>query len=41
MSAYYNENDPVCVEVLRELMRRNVIVRGEVDGRSIKGSYSQ
>lgn len=36
MSAYYNENDPVCVEVLRELMRRNVIVPGEVDGRSIK-----
>ena len=34
--AYYNENDPAAAHVLRELIRRDVILPGEVDTRSIK-----
>ena len=36
MTAYYNENDPACVEVLRELQRAGVIADGDIDSRSIK-----
>lgn len=36
MSAYYNDNDPFMVEWLKHLIKRKVIVDGEVDGRSIK-----
>ena len=36
MTAYYNENDPSCVAILRELVRSGVIAPGDVDDRSIK-----
>lgn len=36
MSAYYNEIDPAACAVLRELISRDVIAPGDVDGRSIK-----
>jgi DNA (cytosine-5)-methyltransferase 1 len=36
MTAYYNENDPSCVAILRELVRSGVIAPGDVDERSIK-----
>ncbi len=35
MFAYYNENDKGAVEWLHNLMRRNLIPRGEIDERSI------
>lgn len=35
MTAYYNENDPQVAAWLRELIRRGIIARGEVDERSI------
>ena len=36
MAAYYNEIDPAAAAILRELIDRNVIPRGDVDTRSIK-----
>jgi DNA (cytosine-5)-methyltransferase 1 len=36
MTAYYNEIDGAAADVLRELIRRDVIARGDVDTRSIK-----
>lgn len=34
--AYYNENEPYCVEWLRNLIKAGLIADGEVDDRSIK-----
>lgn len=36
MTAYYNDNDPYCVEWLRNLIRDGLIADGVVDDRSIK-----
>ncbi len=36
MAAYYNENDPYCVEWLRNLIKRGLIADGDVDGRDIR-----
>lgn len=36
MAAYYNENDPKMAAWLRELIRRDLIARGDVDERSIE-----
>ena len=36
MSAYYNENEPYCVEWLKSLIREGLIADGDVDARSIK-----
>ena len=36
MSAYYNEIDPFAAAWLRELIKKNLIVQGEVDERSIE-----
>jgi DNA (cytosine-5)-methyltransferase 1 len=36
MTAYYNENDPSCAAILRELIASGVIAPGDVDYRSIK-----
>jgi DNA (cytosine-5)-methyltransferase 1 len=36
MTAYYNEIDPRAAAWLRELIRRDIIAKGEVDERSIK-----
>jgi DNA (cytosine-5)-methyltransferase 1 len=36
MTAYYNENDPSCAAILRELIASGVIAPGDVDDRSIK-----
>lgn len=33
--AYYNDNDPFCVEWLKNLVKAGLIPAGEVDGRSI------
>ena len=35
MAAYYNENDPYAAQWLRNLVRENLIARGDVDERSI------
>lgn len=35
MSAYYNEIDPFCIEWLKNLIKKNLIADGDVDGRSI------
>ena len=35
-SAYYNEIDPYCVQWLRKLIARNLIMDGEVDSRPIQ-----
>ena len=34
MAAYYNENEPYCVEWLRNLIREGLITDGEVDDRN-------
>ena len=36
MSVYYNENDPFAASWLRELIKSNLIAKGDVDERSIK-----
>jgi DNA (cytosine-5)-methyltransferase 1 len=36
MTAYYNENDPGAAAWLRELIRKGLIAKGEVDVRSIE-----
>jgi DNA (cytosine-5)-methyltransferase 1 len=36
VSAYYNENEPYCVEWLRNLIAAGLIAPGDVDDRSIK-----
>ena len=36
MAAYYNENEPYCVEWLRNLIREGLITDGEVDDRNIQ-----
>lgn len=36
MRAFYNEFDPQAAAWIRELIRENLVTRGEVDERSIK-----
>lgn len=36
MGAYYNENDPYCVQWLRNLIAEGLIADGDVDGRDIR-----
>ena len=36
MTAYYNDNDPYCVEHLQEMIRLGILAPGDVDDRSIK-----